>query len=146
MQILSPEYKQKSYLNLCFSNKTGAWCFFTWLYLFEFLFTDDPLIVTLPSVPLSSSPFLSLPPSQMRWERSAIWRQSQHRSAGTTAGCIPARGRSTSSIPPAHEVMMKTEAKHPLLYKSHISLAGTKTQKKLSRGHITKQDWRAANW
>lgn len=49
-------------------------------------------------------------------------------------------------VSPAHEVIKKTEAKHPQLYKSHISLAGTKTQKKLSREHIMKQDWRVANW
>lgn len=49
-------------------------------------------------------------------------------------------------VSPAHEVIKKTEAKHPQLHKSHISLAGTKTQKKLSREHIMKQDWRVANW
>lgn len=50
-----------------------------------------------------------------------------------------------SSISPAHEVI-KTEAKHPLLYKSHTLLPGTEIQKKLSREHIMKQDWRVANW
>lgn len=58
----------------------------------------------------------------------------------------PVWRKTESSVSPAHEVIKKTEAKHPLLYKSHTSLAGTKTQKKLSRERIMKQDWRVANW
>lgn len=39
-----------------------------------------------------------------------------------------------------------TEAQHPLLYKSHTLLAGTKTQKMSSSEGFMKQDWRVSNW
>lgn len=71
------------------------------------------------------------------WGAWGTWARVRHE---------PLQCKSKSSISPAYEVIKKTEPQHPLLYKSHISLAGTKTQKKLSCERIMKQDWRVANW
>lgn len=76
---------------------------------------------------------LSLRESKIAAKENAVKAEGNR---STILTCGPVWGKSKSSISPVHEVIKKTEAKHSLLYKSHTSLAGTKTQKKLSRERI----------